>query len=343
MDTNFNDKGSACGVGKWRATSGPDILPMSESRSIQRRFEAAVDQAGQRVDQAAAAIWPEFSRSRLSDWIRAGELRVDGRVVKPNFRLAEGNRVNLDTELGPHAGNPEPEPMTLRVLVDDPALLIIDKPAGLVVHPGSGNATGTLVNGLLHLDPDLAALPRAGLVHRLDKDTSGCLLVARTVQAHAALVQQLKRRDIQRHYLAVVWRQMIAGGEVNAALGRHPVDRRRQVVRADGRRAVTHYRVRHRLNAATALDVKLETGRTHQIRVHMQHIGHPLIGDSLYGRKGSPRGLDEIQREVWRAFPRQALHAWRLELAHPLSGDPVSAEAPVPDDIAGLIRSLSLD
>ncbi|PKL95184.1 MAG: RNA pseudouridine synthase [Gammaproteobacteria bacterium HGW-Gammaproteobacteria-8] len=316
---------------------------MSKTELIQRRFEATSAQSGQRVDQAAAAVWPEFSRSRLSDWIRAGELRVDGHAVKPNFRLLEGSRVALDTAFGPRPDTPEPESIPLRVLVDDPALLIIDKPAGLVVHPGSGNSAGTLVNALLYLDPGLAALPRAGLVHRLDKDTSGCLLVARTLQAHTVLVQQLKRREIERHYLAVVWGPMVAGGSVGAPLGRHPVDRRRQVVRADGRRAVTHYRVRQRLNGATALDVKLETGRTHQIRVHMQHIGHPLIGDPVYGRKGSPRGLDEAQREVWRTFPRQALHAWRLQLSHPLSGQPVSAEAAIPADLGALIRSLALD
>lgn len=316
---------------------------MSDSGLIQRRFETAPDHAGQRLDQAAAAVWPEFSRSRISDWIRAGELRVDQRTVKPNFRLAEGCSVELNTVLRPHSGNPEPEPMRLQILVDDPALLIVDKPAGLVVHPGSGNADGTLVNGLLHFDRELAALPRAGLVHRLDKDTSGCLLVARTVQAHAALVQQLKRREIQRDYIAVVWGQMVAGGVVDAPLGRHPVDRRRQVVRKDGRRAVTHYRVRQRLQGATALDVKLETGRTHQIRVHMQQIGHPLIGDPMYGRKGSPRGLEESQRETWRTFPRQALHAWRLQLTHPLHGGSVTAEAPLPDDVTGLIRCLAID
>jgi 23S rRNA pseudouridine1911/1915/1917 synthase len=306
-------------------------------------MEVSAGLAGMRIDQAAALVWPEFSRSRLSEWIRAGALRVDGRQVKPNFRLAEGDRVALEAILQPHPGNPEPEPMALRVLVDDPALLIIDKPAGLVVHPGSGNAAGTLVNGLLHLDPALAALPRAGLVHRLDKDTSGCLLIARTLQAHAALVQQLKRREIQRHYLAVVWGAMVAGGSIDAPLGRHPVDRRRQVVRGDGRRAVTHYRVRQRLSAATVLDVKLETGRTHQIRVHMQHINHPLIGDPMYGRKGSPRGLNDAQREVWRSFPRQALHAERLDLAHPVSGHAVFAEAPIPADIQALIGSLAVD
>lgn len=315
---------------------------MRIGQRIEREFTVAPEQVGQRLDQVAAQQWPEFSRSRLSAWIRAGDLRVDDRPVKPNHRLSFGSRIRLEAVRLPHPSNPAPQPIKLRVLLEDSSLLIIDKPAGLVVHPGSGNLEGTLVNGLLHFDPALAALPRAGLVHRLDKDTSGCLLIARTPQAHAALVQQLKRREIRRGYLAVVWGELVAGGTIDAPLGRHPVDRRRQVVRGDGRHAVTHYRIRQRLIAATALDVTLETGRTHQIRVHMQHIGHPLIGDPVYGRRGSPRGLDETQRALWRGFPRQALHAQHLELAHPLDGRVLSVNAPIPDDLAGLIRSLAI-
>ena len=269
-----------------------------------------------------------------------GELRVDGRTVKPNFRIETGQVLHLDAVLERHGSNPEPQPMRLAILFEDPDLLIVDKPAGLVVHPGSGNPEGTLVNGLLHFDPALAALPRAGLVHRLDKDTSGCLVVARTARAHNYLVQALKRREIQRHYRALVWGRVIAGGHVDAPLGRHPVDRRRQIVRDDGRRAVTHYRVNRHLAGATLLDLKLETGRTHQIRVHMQHVGFPLVGDPMYGRRGSPAGLTDDQRSAWRAFPRQALHAARLVLEHPVSGAGIEAVSPLPDDMAGLIGVL---
>ena len=313
---------------------------MSDGTTIRHQCTVAAEQAGQRVDQVAAEMWPDYSRSRLAAWIRSGQLAVDGRSVKPNYRVGTGEELKLQARLEPHASNPEPEAMRLEILLEDPELLVIAKPAGLVVHPGSGNTEGTLVNGLLHFDGSLQALPRAGLVHRLDKDTSGCLLVARTVRAHASLVAALKRREIHRHYQALVWSRVIAGGHVDAALGRHPVDRRRQVVRADGRRAVTHYRVNRHLAGATLLDLKLETGRTHQIRVHMQHAGFPLLGDPMYGRRDSPAGLNDAQRCAWRAFPRQALHAMRLELAHPVSGAAISVSAPMPEDMASLIRIL---
>lgn len=309
-------------------------------REIQADHRVAADDRGRRVDQVAADAWPEFSRSRLSEWIRAGSLRVDGAQVKPNFRVEEGQRLALEARLEDRPDSPEAEPMSLSLLYRDEHVLVVDKPAGLVVHPGSGNSEGTLVNGLLHHDAGLATLPRAGLVHRLDKDTSGCLVVARTPAAHRGLVEALKRREIKRRYLAAVWGEMIAGGHVDAPLGRHPVDRRRQVVRQDGRPARTHYRVHQRLAGATLLSVTLETGRTHQIRVHMQHIGYPLIGDPVYGRRGSPAGLSTAQREAWRAFPRQALHAWQLEFDHPVTGERVSAEAPIPGDLAELISML---
>lgn len=309
-------------------------------REIHAQHVVAAEDRGRRVDQVAAAAWPEFSRSRLSEWIRAGSLCVDGARVKPNFRVDEGQRLALDALLEDRPDSPAAESMALKLLYRDEHVLVVDKPAGLVVHPGSGNREGTLVNGLLHHDAGLAALPRAGLVHRLDKDTSGCLVVARTPAAHRGLVEALKRREIKRRYLAVVWGEMIAGGHVDAPLGRHPVDRRRQVVRKDGRPARTHYRVHQRLAGATLLSVTLETGRTHQIRVHMQHIGYPLIGDPVYGRRGSPAGLSMLQREAWRAFPRQALHAWQLEFEHPVTGERISSEAPVPGDLSALISML---
>ncbi|RFF27237.1 MULTISPECIES: 23S rRNA pseudouridine(1911/1915/1917) synthase RluD [unclassified Wenzhouxiangella] len=298
--------------------------------------------AGQRLDAVLAQLWPEFSRSRITGWIRDGRLRVDGETVKPKLKLAGGERVALSAELEPHS-ELQPQAIELDVLVDDPAFLVVNKPPGLVVHPGSGNPDGTLVNALLHFDPGLAPLPRAGLVHRLDKDTSGCLLIARTTASHKHLVAALKQREIKRRYQALVWGEIIAGGRIDEPLGRHPVDRRRQVVRHDGRRAVTHYRVAQRLKGATLLDVELETGRTHQIRVHMAHIRYPIIGDPVYGRRGAPAGLSEAQRKAWQHFPRQALHAWQLRFAHPETGEPVEACAPVPDDMQRLIDILVRD
>ncbi|MFW5926783.1 MAG: 23S rRNA pseudouridine(1911/1915/1917) synthase RluD [Wenzhouxiangella sp.] len=297
------------------------------------------EQAGRRLDQVVAELWTDFSRSRLAQWIRSGNIRVDGRRVKPKLTLHGGERVVLEADLEPH-GRVEPEAIELDVLVRDPAFLVINKPPGLVVHPGSGNPDGTLVNALLHLDPELAPLPRAGLIHRLDKDTSGCLIVARTSAAHRFLVAAMKRREIKRRYLAVVWGEIIAGGTVDAPLGRHPVDRRRQVVRPDGRPAVTHYRVSSRLRGATLLTVELETGRTHQIRVHMAHIRHPIVGDPVYGRRGAPGGLDERQRSAWQGFRRQALHAAEIAFPHPCGEGRVAAEAPMPGEMRALIELL---
>ncbi|MEM7054625.1 MAG: RluA family pseudouridine synthase [Pseudomonadota bacterium] len=314
----------------------------TETGIIELEAEVTEDQAGLRLDQAAASIWPDFSRSRLTGMIKAGQLTLNGEVVKPNRRLEGGEHLYLSAILEPHRAQDEPEPIDLDVLYADNDVLVINKPAGLVVHPGSGNANGTLVNALLNYDASLAPLPRAGLIHRLDKDTSGCLIVARTGRAHRRLVEMLKQRDIHRHYQALVWGRMIAGDTVDAPLGRHPVDRRRQVVRADGRDAVTHYRIHQHLTSSTWLDIKLETGRTHQIRVHMAYAGFPLIGDPVYGRRGSPSGLTEAQREAWRAFPRQALHALRIEFRHPLEDRIIKAETPLPDDFHRLTEILAV-
>ncbi|QKK01616.1 MAG: RluA family pseudouridine synthase [Pseudomonadota bacterium] len=307
---------------------------------VERRAVIACESAGGRLDAALAELWPEFSRSRIAGWIRDGAIRLDGRSIKPRHRLEGGERVTLSAELQPH-DQTRPEAIALSVLHSDPAFLVIDKPPGLVVHPGSGNRSGTLVNALLHHDPALAPLPRAGLVHRLDKDTSGCLLVARTTASHAALVAALKRREISRRYQALVWGDLIAGGTVDAPLGRHPVDRRRQIVRLDGRPARSHYRIARKLAGATLLEVMLETGRTHQIRVHMAHIRHPIVGDPVYGRRGAPAGLTPSQRMLWQAFPRQALHARELAFPHPTDGRPVAVRAPLPEDLARLLAGLS--
>ena len=307
---------------------------------VERRTEIDPACAGRRLDQVLAEQWDDFSRSRLAGWIKSGEILVDGRAVKPRHTLGGHESVTLVAELKPHS-ELVAQKIELDILVDDPAFFIINKPPGLVVHPGSGNPDGTLVNALLHLDPGLAPLPRAGLVHRLDKDTSGCLVIARTMAAHKYLVTAMKKRAIKRSYQALVWGYIIAGSTVDQPLGRHPVDRRRQVVRHDGRPAVTRYRVAGRVAGATLLDVELETGRTHQIRVHMAHIQHPIIGDPVYGRRGAPAGLDEKQRQAWQGFRRQALHACAISFEHPDDGSEVSATAPMPDDMKSLIEVLT--
>lgn len=310
------------------------------TRTVSRTLCIEPPQAGRRLDQVLAEAWSDFSRSRIAQWVRSGDIMVDGSKVKPRHAVSPGEEVRLEAALTAHDGALRPEAISLDLLVDEPAFLIVNKPPGIVVHPGSGNRDGTLVNALLHLDPQLAPLPRAGLVHRLDKDTSGCLVVARTHASHRYLVAAMKRRAIKRRYQAVVWGELIAGGTVDEPLGRHPVDRRKQVVRPDGRRAVTHYRIGRRLTGATLLDVELETGRTHQIRVHMAHAGHPIVGDPVYGRRGAPGGLSAEQREAWRGFRRQALHAVEIAFEHPEDGSAVKARSPMPGDMRSLVEVL---
>jgi 23S rRNA pseudouridine1911/1915/1917 synthase len=251
--------------------------------------------------------------------------------------------LNLRTEVETDA---QPEAIPLTIVHEDADVLVIDKPAGLVVHPGAGNPRGTLVNALLHFDPRLAELPRAGIVHRLDKDTSGLMVVARTLRAHASLVEQLQARSVHRQYVAVVYGAMIAGGTVDAPIGRHPQDRIKQAVvgESSGRPAVTHYRVRERFRAHTLIECRLETGRTHQIRVHMAHAHHPLVGDAVYGGGLKlPKGATPQLVETLRGFRRQALHAEKLEFAHPVSGETISVSAERPPDLEQLVQALRED
>jgi 23S rRNA pseudouridine1911/1915/1917 synthase len=299
--------------------------------------------AGQRLDVLLAQLLPQYSRSRIGAWIREGAVQVDGRAMRPRDAMFGGERVcvQVPTERLTHAGA---EPIALDLLFEDADLIVLDKPAGLVVHPGAGNADGTLVNALLHRDPALAALPRAGIVHRLDKDTSGAMVVARSLAAHTALVAMLGARAIHRQYLATVVGPMVAGGTVDAPMDRHPRDRLRRAVREDGRPAVTHYRVRERFRAHTLLECRLETGRTHQIRVHMAHIRHPIVGDPLYG--GSlrlPKGATLALAEALRGFRRQALHAEVLAFEHPVTGEALRFQAPLPADFTGLLAALRED
>ena len=303
-----------------------------------------------RLDQAAAQLFGDYSRERLKDWIKDGRLTLDGRPGKPRDRVAAGQTLVLAAELSVETPAVAQD-IPLAIVYEDADLLVIDKPAGLVVHPGAGNPDGTLMNALLHHCPDLKLLPRAGIVHRIDKDTSGLLVVAKTLQAHTALSAQLADKTVYREYEAVVAGVMTGGGTVDAPIDRHPADRVRMAVvsrRHDederGRDAVTHYRVIARFRGHTHVRVQLETGRTHQIRVHMSHIGHPLVGDPVYGgRLRLPKGGSPEMIRAVQDFPRQALHARRLGLVHPVTGEEMSWESPLPADMQALLAVLAED
>jgi 23S rRNA pseudouridine1911/1915/1917 synthase len=298
---------------------------------------------GQRLDQALAALFPEFSRTRLKAWIEAGRVLVDGARPRPKDLVSGGEHVRVEPLEEPRVAL-APEPIPLDVVHEDAALIVIAKPAGLVVHPGAGNPKSTLQNALLAREPALAQLPRAGIVHRLDKDTSGLLVVARTAQAHAALTRALARHEVEREYEAIAIGVMTAGGTVDAPIDRHPVDRLRMAVRGSGREAVTHYRVLERFRAHTHVRVQLETGRTHQIRVHLAHAGYPLVGDPLYGKRlVIPKGAGPRLEAALRGFRRQALHAARLAFVHPLSGARVEYATPLPPDFMELLAALRED
>lgn len=302
-----------------------------------------IESAGQRLDQALARLFPEYSRSRLKAWLLDGAISVDGKCPRPRDPVHGGETVSLRAEPEVVVAA-EPEAIELDVVYEDDSLIVINKPAGLVVHPGAGNPRGTLMNGLLHHAPELEELPRAGIIHRLDKDTSGLLLIARTLPAHTALVRRLADREISRYYLAVCAGVLTGGGSIDAPIGRHRVDRKRMCVRDDGKPAVTHYTVLERFAAHTYIKVRLETGRTHQIRVHFAHRRHALLGDPVYGgRLALPAGAGDELIQVLRGFRRQALHAAQLQLAHPISDEALSFEAPLPADFEKLLAALRGD
>ena len=307
------------------------------------RARVAAAQAGQRLDQALAFLFDGFSRSRLQQWIREGRVLVDGKVLRVRDRVCGGEQVELEAVLEPR-DEAQPEDIPLRIVYRDEALLVVDKPAGLVVHPAAGNWEGTLQNALLHADPSLAVLPRSGIVHRLDKDTSGLLVVARTLGAHRHLVAALAAREVKREYRAIVVGVPTAGGTVAAPIGRHPTARTRMAVVQHGRPATTHYRVLERFRAHALLQVNLETGRTHQIRVHLAHVRHAIVGDPVYaGRLRLAPGATPQLVEALRGFSRQALHAHRLALAHPVTGEWLEWEAPIPADMQALLEALRSD
>jgi 23S rRNA pseudouridine1911/1915/1917 synthase len=309
----------------------------------QRELRLPQQAAGRRLDQALAEALPEYSRTRLKRWIDTGQLRVDGRVPRPRDIVAGGERVLLDAP-DEDAVTPLAQEMALEIAFEDAHVLVVDKPAGLVVHPGAGNPDRTLQNALLALDPRLSKQPRAGIVHRLDKDTSGLLIVARNDLARASLTEALTARGIHREYQAVCVGVMTAGGTIDAPIDRHPVDRLRMTVRTGGRDAVTHYRVIERFRRHTWVRVMLETGRTHQIRLHLSHAGYPLVGDPVYGRRlVIPKGATPKLGETLRAFRRQALHAAKLVFPHPVDGREIEVTAPLPPDFVGLVAALRKD
>jgi 23S rRNA pseudouridine1911/1915/1917 synthase len=306
-------------------------------------LQIAEQMAGLRLDQALARALPQYSRARLQSWIEAGAVRVDGQLPRPRDKVLGGEQVRIEAQLLPET-RVAAEKLPLDVVYKDKGLFVINKPAGLVVHPGAGNASHTLQNALLGLDAKLAVVPRAGLVHRLDKDTSGLMVVARTPEAHAALAAAIAERSVERAYLAVCIGVMTGGGTVDEPIGRHRTLRTRMAVRSDGREAVTHYRVLKRFRGHTYVRAQLETGRTHQIRVHLAHIGNPLVGDPVYGgRKRIPRGASQPLITALESFKRQALHATRLALEHPLTGKPLEWEVPPPPDMAELLAALAKD
>jgi 23S rRNA pseudouridine1911/1915/1917 synthase len=317
----------------------------TESHLNVQRLDATIPEhlAGRRLDQALAELFPDFSRSRLTAWIKAGAVRLDGEAAAPRQIVRGGEAVALDVVMEREIGA-QAEDIPLDIRYEDADLIVVNKPPGLVVHPGAGNPAGTLQNALLHHDPKLAEIPRGGIVHRLDKDTSGLMVVARTLRAHTSLVEQLSERDVHRQYAAIVYGAMVAGGRVDEPIGRHSHDRLKQAVREDGRDAITHYRVRERFRTMTLVECRLETGRTHQIRVHMAHVKHPLVGDAQYGGLLKlPKGASAELVDALRAFKRQALHAEKLEFAHPKTGKPLAVEAERPADMERLLAALRAD
>jgi len=312
----------------------------SEKLSMNVRRE----HAGMRLDQTLVALLPDYSRARLQHWIKKGLVTVDGRtVVRPREKMLGGEKIELEAQLDDQV-ECRPQPIPLEICYEDDSMLVVNKPAGLVVHPAAGNPDGTLQNALLHLDSKLIQLPRAGIVHRLDKDTSGLLVVARTLQAHKSLVAQLQSRSVKREYRAFVTGVLTAGGRIDQPIGRHPQQRTRMAVVVGGKTAVTHYRVLKRFRAHSYVKVNLETDRTHQIRVHMAHIHYPLVGDPVYGgRLRIPAGVSAGLEGTLRGFRRQALHARRLGLEHPVTGEWMEWETKLPDDMAGLLEVLKRD
>ena len=307
------------------------------------RLEVVIpaEMAGRRFDQALATLFADYSRSRIQQWIKDGNVTLDDTIAPCKYRVAGGEQVVIAPTF-PIDERLQPQPISLCIIHQDDDVLVINKPPGLVVHPGAGNWDGTLANALIHYDPNLQAIPRAGIVHRLDKDTSGLLVIAKTIVTHGRLVEQLKHHQVHRDYEAIVQGVMTGGGSIDAPIARHRVQRTKMAVHNGGKAAVTHFRVKRRLANHTHVSVMLETGRTHQIRVHLAHIGYAIVGDSTYGgRLKIPAGAHARVAQVLRTFKRQALHASNLSFSHPVNGRALKFSAPMPDDMQALLDTLT--
>lgn len=314
---------------------------MSEHIELDSRVPS--EYTGKRFDQILPLLFPDYSRSRLTAWIKEGAVLVDGKQLKPREKLYGGEVINIDVVIEDMEHH-EAEDIPLDIVYEDEHILVVNKPAGLVVHPAVGNRTGTLLNALLFHFPAIAQVPRAGIVHRLDMDTTGLMVVAKTIQAQTDLVGQLQDRSMGREYEAITFGVMTGGGCVEEPIGRHATNRLKMAVIAMGKEAVTHYRLLEKFRAHSHIRLKLETGRTHQIRVHMSHINYPLVGDQTYGgRARLPKGIEEETVAKLRSFKRQALHAKKLELWHPATGEQMSWEIPLPNDFAELLEVLQED
>jgi len=302
------------------------------------------ESAGLRLDQALAQLFSDYSRGQITKWIKAGDVRVNDKVLRPRDSVMGGEHVIIAAQIEVVDDTWVAEAINLDIIYEDDDVIILNKEAGMVVHPGAGNRDGTLVNALLHHAPQLEAIPRAGIVHRIDKGTTGLLMIAKTLQAHNSLVTQLQERTVLREYQAIAMGVMTAGGTVDEPVGRHPIDRKKMTVTGAGKQAVTHYRVEQRFRAHTHIRCKLETGRTHQIRVHMAHIRYPLLGDPAYGgRLRLPKGASEATKEALQGFRRQALHAGLLGFIHPSTGEEVSWRVDIPEDMQNILDILAKD
>ena len=314
------------------------------AQQVQLTATVTENQLGQRLDQALAELFPDYSRSRIKEWILEDRVTVDGKTInKPKEKVLGGELVAIDAQIEEDA-RWAPQDIPLDIVYEDNDILVINKPRGLVVHPGAGNPDGTILNALLYYYPEIMDVPRAGIVHRLDKDTTGLMVVAKTVPAQTRLVEALQAREITREYEAVAIGNMTAGGRVDEPISRHSTKRTHMAVHPMGKPATTHYRIMEHFRAHTRLRLRLETGRTHQIRVHMSHINHPLVGDQLYGgRPRPPRGASDSFISILRGFDRQALHATMLRLYHPISGIQMEWHAALPEDMVELINALKAD
>ncbi|OHC88896.1 MAG: RNA pseudouridine synthase [Sideroxydans sp. RIFOXYB12_FULL_59_6] len=301
-------------------------------------FKVPIELGGLRLDQILVKLLPEYSRSRLQDWIGQGLVSVNGKTATAKQKVWGNEKLSVMPQAHPSEMVAEPEDIPLDIVYEDDAIIVINKPVGLVVHPGSGNWQGTLLNALLFHAPELNEVPRAGIVHRLDKDTSGLMVVAKTLVAQTALVRQMQARSVKREYLALVWGEVDRDYTVNVPIGRHPTHRTKMAVTESGKEAITHVHIEERFHSCTLVRCKLETGRTHQIRVHMSYLDHPLVGDTLY-IKGVQKCVPAL-REILIHFPRQALHAWKLALDHPTTGKRMEFDTPLPDDMDELLEAI---